>query len=398
MARQRVRLRGRFFLILFGMMGFVALGIVLLTGSGGTAEARYGDVTGTIDMTTAIIRDESTVSTDRYEKIIFSVVEGQSVANGAQIAQVFRLGYQDESTVTLLRLQREIYEYQKSMIGADAAAGLADIETRIADLEAQIRDAARGDSDADMLQLEQSLKSLQTERATYLQNNVQADATLTSLYSSLAEQENALSNWTRNIVNSAGNGVVSFYFDGYERVLNASQIDTINAALINSVVRGGNTASSLSTTTSETPLYRLVQNTHWYIAFVTRADEPMRTTAGEQYYVVFDDYSTLTYQGTALAPIVTESSVVNILEFNVDIGDLLDIRTVNAIVTKSAQGVMVPVDAIAYEAGIPSVEVQSGEATYRVTVNILAADEDNAVVAPANASDTLISGQRIIKP
>ena len=33
-----------------------------------------------------------------------------------------------------------------------------------------------------------------------------------------------------------------------------------------------------------------------------------------------------------------------------------------------------------------------------VTVNILAADEDNAVVAPANASDTLISGQRIIKP
>lgn len=398
MARQRVRLRGRFFLILFGMMGFVALGIVLLTGSGGTAEARYGDVTGTIDITAAIIRDESTVSTDRYEKIIFSVVEGQSVANGAQIAQVFRLGYQDESTVTLLRLQREIYEYQKSMIGADAAAGLADIETRIADLEAQIRDAARGDSDADMLQLEQSLKSLQTERATYLQNNVQADATLTSLYSSLAEQENALSNWTRNIVNSAGNGVVSFYFDGYERVLNASQIDTINAALINSVVRGGNTASSLSTTTSETPLYRLVQNTHWYIAFVTRADEPMRTTAGEQYYVVFDDYSTLTYQGTALAPIVTESSVVNILEFNVDIGDLLDIRTVNAIVTKSAQGVMVPVDAIAYEAGIPSVEVQSGEATYRVTVNILAADEDNAVVAPANASDTLISGQRIIKP
>lgn len=398
MARQRVRLRGRFFLILFGMMGFVALGIVLLTGSGGTAEARYGDVTGTIDITAAIIRDESTVSTDRYEKIIFSVVEGQSVANGAQIAQVFRLGYQDESTVTLLRLQREIYEYQKSMIGADAAAGLADIETRIADLEAQIRDAARGDSDADMLQLEQSLKSLQTERATYLQNNVQADATLTSLYSSLAEQENALSNWTRNIVNSAGNGVVSFYFDGYERVLNASQIDTINAALINSVVRGGNTASSLSTTTSETPLYRLVQNTHWYIAFVTRADEPMRTTAGEQYYVVFDDYSTLTYQGTALAPIVTESSVVNILEFNVDIGDLLDIRAVNAIVTKSAQGVMVPIDAIAYEAGVPSVEVQSGDATYRVTVNILAADEDNAVVAPANASDTLISGQRIIKP
>lgn len=398
MARQRVRLRGRFFLILFGMMGFVALAIVLITGGGGTAEARYGDVTGAIDATAAIIRDESTVSTDRYEKIIFSVVEGQSVANGAQIAQVFRLGYQDESTVTLLRLQREIYEYQKSIIGAEAAAGLGEIENRIATVEAQIRDAARGDSDTDMLELEQSLKSLQVERSTYLQNNVQADATLTSLYNSLAEQEQTLSNWTRNIVNSAGSGVVSFYFDGYERVLNATQLDTINAALINSVVKGGNTASGQSTTTSETPLYRLVQNTHWYIAFVTRADDPMRTTAGEQYYVVFDDYSTLTYQGTALAPIVTDSNIVNILEFNVDLGDLLDIRTVNATITKSAQGVMVPLDAIIYDAGSPSVEVKSGDATYRVAVNILAADEDNAVVTPVNASDTLVSGQRIVKP
>ena len=397
MARQRVRLRGRFFLILFGMMGFIALAVVLITSGGGTAEVRYGDVTGTIAASAAIIREESVVSTEKYEKIIFSVVEGQAIENGAQIAQVFRRGYQDESMVTLLRLQREIYEYQKNIVGTEAAAGLADIESRIATVESQIRDSARGDSTLDMLQLEQTLKGLQTERTMYLQNNVQADATLTSLYNSLAEQQQTLSNWTRNIVNSAGSGVVSFYFDGYERVLNASQLSTINASLINSVVKGGNTASALGTT-AETPLYRLVQNTHWFIAFVTKAGDPMRTVSGEQYYVVFDDYSTLTYQATAREPIVTESSVVNILEFNVDIGDMLDIRTVKATVTKSAQGVMVPVDAIEYEAGVPGVQVKSGDTTYRIAVNILAADENNAVVSPQNESDTLISGPRIVKP
>lgn len=397
MARQRVRFRGRFFLLVLGMIGFLALAIVLVVRRGGYAEARYGDVTGTIQTSGAIVRDESTVYTEAYEKIIFSVVEGQTVQTGAQIAQVFKRGYQDESMVTLLRLQREIYEYQKSVIGADAAAGLTEIENSIAAVEAQIRECARGDGAYDMLALEQSLKNLQAERATYLQANVQADGTLTSLYNSLTEQETALTNWTRDIVNSAGPGVISFYFDGYERVLNAAQLDTINASLLKSVLSGGNTASAAASTT-ETPLYRLVQNTRWYLAFLTDGDDPMRTVAGEQYYVVFDDYSTLTYQATALEPIVTTSSVVNILEFNVDIGNFLDVRSVKATVTRSAQGVMVPVDAIWFEEGVPMLEVESGDTSYRIAVNVLAADEDNAVVTPQNAGDALVSGQKVIKP
>lgn len=396
MARQRVRLRGRFFLILFGLIVVIAVAIVLARSGGGSAEVRYGDVSASMPVSAVIVRDESAVSTEKYEKIIFSVVEGEAIQNGAQIAQVFKRGYQDESMITLLRLQREIYEQQRKLITADASVGLQDIENRIATVESQIRDSARGDSSLDMLQLEQTLKDLQAERMTYLQNNVQADAALTGLYNSLREQEQTLANWTRNIVNAAGGGVVSFYFDGYERVLNASQLNMINAALVNSVVKGGNTANATDAA-SETPLYRLVQNTHWYIAFVTKAGQPMRTVAGEQYYVVFDDYSTLTYQATALEPIVTETNVVNILEFNVDIGDFLDIRTVKATITKSAQGMMVPVEMIAYEKGEPGVSIKSGETVYRVPVNILAADEDNAVIAAKNDTDTLISGQRIVK-
>ena len=273
MARQRVRLRGRFFLILFGLIVVIAVAIVLARSGGGSAEVRYGDVSASMPVSAAIVRDESAVSTEKYEKIIFSVVEGEAIQNGAQIAQVFKRGYQDESMITLLRLQREIYEQQRKLITADASVGLQDIESRIATVESQIRDSARGDSSLDMLQLERTLKDLQAERMTYLQNNVQADAALTGLYNSLREQEQTLANWTRNIVNAAGGGVVSFYFDGYERVLNASQLNMINAALVNSVVKGGNTANATDAA-SETPLYRLVQNTHWYIAFVTQSGPP----------------------------------------------------------------------------------------------------------------------------
>ena len=80
-----------------------------------------------------------------------------------------------------------------------------------------------------------------------------------------------------------------------------------------------------------------------------------------------------------------------------DIGDFLDIRTVKATISKSAQGMMVPVEMIAYENGEPGVAVKSGETIYRVPVNILAADENNAVIVAKNETDTLISGQRIVK-
>ena len=76
MARQRVRLRGRFFLILFGLVAIIAVVIVLAGSGGGSAEVRYGDVSASIPVSAAVIRDESAVSTEKYEKIIFSVVEG----------------------------------------------------------------------------------------------------------------------------------------------------------------------------------------------------------------------------------------------------------------------------------------------------------------------------------
>ena len=154
MARQRVRLRGRFFLILLGLIVVIAVAIVLARSGGGSAEVRYGDVSASMPVSAVIVRDESAVSTEKYEKIIFSVVEGEAIQNGAQIAQVFKRGYQDESMITLLRLQREIYEQQRKLITADASVGLQDIESRIATVESQIRDSARGDSSLEDLFLE----------------------------------------------------------------------------------------------------------------------------------------------------------------------------------------------------------------------------------------------------
>ena len=403
--KKKFRLNPRFFLIIGGLLVVAAGAFLILKFTGKTGTITFGNIDSTLKVSGTVIRDESVVSTDKFEKISFNVIEGQNIANNTLIATVFKQGYQDESMVAYLNLQKEIYAHQKMLLGREDAT-LNEYEEKILAVENIIRDIARGTSDSDLLTQEQQLKYLQQDRIDYLRNIVPVDTELNNLYTQLQDQENSIRNWTRDIINTAGDGIVSFYFDGYENVLSSSKLGTINVSLVNSVVRGSNTTKTVESS-SETQLYRLVKPNHWYVAFVTDIDSPMRVVEGETYFVNFSDYSENLYQGVARAPIVfsiadEESSsaqgVVNVLEFQVDIGSFVGIRTVNMLISKSAQGMMVSNDLIAFNEGIPCVYLQNGDSVMQVNIDVLASDEDNSIIQDASGMGTLVQGQKLVKP
>lgn len=396
-SRSRFRLKGRFFAVVFGALAAVALLVYLIVAGGGRNEIQFGSIDTSMEVSAAIIRDEKVVMTEPYEKVSFNVVEGQTINSGDLIAQVYKRGYQDDTAISLLKLQQEVYAYQMQLLAGQTPDALAEVNNNIATVEQQIRDTSRQEADLDMLQLEQQLKNLQSERSTVLRSIITPDGPLNTMYAGLDAQIQSQANWKRDIINESGTGIVSFYFDGYERVLSIDKLNTVNAALINSVVKGGNTANTTDSS-SETPLYRIVGNARWFLAFVTKSSEPMRLAQGEQYTVQFPDYSEQTYTATARETTVSENSVVNLLEFNTDIGSLVGVRTVAAIVTKSAQGLVVPLTAIDVVGGVPGVNIQYGEAPLRVEVDILGQDGKKAVIRAKNASDTLVAGQKYIKP
>ena len=397
MAKSKVRLKGRFFLMILGLTGVIALIAIIANLTKKTGEIQFGTLGADLEVSAAVIRDETTIMTEPYEKISYDVVEGATITNDQVIAQVYKRGYQDETMVTLLNLQKQIYTYQLQLLGGQEPAELSELNTSIATVEAQIRSVSRGESDLDMLDLEQTLKGLQTQRETLMQTIVTPDTTLSQLYTDLASQQATLAGWKKDIKNTSGTGIVSFYFDGYEQVLNVNKLSTINSALIKTVVKGGNTASTADST-SETPLYRIINNTHWFIAFVTDSSDPMRLAEGEQYSVVFTDYSDEAYTATARAGTVSENAVVNILEFNVDIGQLIGARTVAATISKSAQGLVVPLKAIEMVSGVAGINISYGDTVLRVEVDILSQDGKNAVIRAHNSTDTLTAGQKYIKP
>ena len=379
------------------LVGFIALVVVVANALKKTGEIQFGSLGADLDVNAAIIRDEKVIMSEPYEKITFDVVEGETVNNDQVIAQLYRRGYQDETMVTLLNLQKQIYDYQMQLLGGQAPQELVDLNTNIDEVEKQIRAVSRGQSTLDMLDLEQTLKDLEDQRVTLLQSVVTADTTLTQLYSDLKSQQNVMSSWKRDIKNTGGTGIVSFYFDGYEQVLNVNKLSTINSALVKNVVNGGNTAKNAEST-SEVPLYRIINNTHWFIAFVTNATDPMRLAEGEQYSVLFQNYSDQQYTATARASQVSENAVVNILEFNTDIGKLIGARTVAATISKSAQGLVVPLSAIQIISGMPGINISYGDSVLRVEVDILAQSDNKAVIRAHNASDNLTAGMKYVKP
>ena len=371
----------------------------VILGMGGFKKDRitYGSIGAELKVPAVIVRDESLVTASRYEKLSYYVLEGQSIENGTAVCEIYKRGYQDDSMVQYLNLSKQIYAYQMQLLGDSADALLADVNARIRTVEEQIASSARG-SGIDMLTLEATLKSLLDERTGTLKNLVAPDETLNKYYTDLANEEASIQTWKQKVVNNAGSGLISFYFDGYEQSLNASKISMINSHQINEIVKKNNTKVGTEYE-NEVPLYRLINPGHWLLAFVTDADDPLRLTAGEAYYITFPEFSQEDmYYATAREPIVSQNDVVNILELYMDIGKLVDVRTVNASITKSAQGLVVPVDAIDIIDGIAGLNIELGETIVRVEIDVLAEDGDKAVIREKNSSGMLAVGQKYIKP
>ncbi|MDL2217075.1 hypothetical protein LJC27_00275 [Christensenellaceae bacterium OttesenSCG-928-M15] len=392
----KVRFRFRFYVMIALLVVVLGVAIFLIVAGSKEGEIQSGAIRLSYDTKSVIIRDEQTFTTESYEKVLFDVIEGAQVEQGQQIAQVFRWGYQEETMQTLLDVQKEILTQQLASLDGIIRQDLEETTSAITLKEQEIRAAARGDNAKDMLGLELELKELLNRRSEILKD-IQANETLTELYSREQQQVDNINTWKRNITNDAGMGVISFYFDGYEGALSATKLDLLTSDLVSGVLRGSGATSTVQTE-SENPLYRLMDDQHFFIAFLTDKSTAFRVVAGEEYTVIFAGYADRPYTGTAYGSFVSGNQVVNILEFRQQMGDLTGVRVVEANILKDASGLQVPLDAIAYdEEGMPGIERKSGDTTTFIEIDVLSADAEQAIIRAKNGTD-LVAGQQYVKP
>ncbi len=393
MSRRRVRIKPKFYLILTLFVGIIVTVLVLALQDSAGGTLKQGSMEATITGKAVLIRDEMSISVDRYDRVEFSVGEGETVYEGMPIATVYKWGYTDDMAQTLLNTETEIYNAQKSQLSGVENAEFSSIELQIEQKRAAIRAAVSGTGEGDTLTLQNELKTLMEQRTTFLKNTVQPTEELTRLYNTREEKLSQLASYKTEIT-AAKDGRVSFYFDGFEQILNKDKLDTINAALVNTTVSG--TVDSLGGS-GDNLLYRLVNTRLWYAAFVTDGEEEAGLLEGQTYTVTFDGYEDQAFTATANELVHSEAGVLNMLEFTEDMGALLNSRVITLTANATLSGIVVPLDAIGNKDGASIITIENGDNDYDVQIDIIATNGENALIKARDGETTLSEGMRYKK-
>ncbi|MEG1772734.1 MAG: HlyD family efflux transporter periplasmic adaptor subunit [Clostridia bacterium] len=393
MVKKRKKIvKGKFFIFLF--IAFICVGGLLyfLLRPHKEGVLTTASLSCNIPITSVVIRDEKCYSAGKFERAFYIADEGGNVVKDSPIAQVFKWGYSENTMQALLNVQKNIYNEQIAINEGIDIQELNTTNARLKEISNDIRQIVAKTKDGDILTLEREMKTLLASRAIMLKEKTQPNEKLNALYALETEKKTGLSEWMSDYV-AIDAGTVSFYFDGYEQVINFEKLNLLNPELVRKIKKG--TGYSVLSGDNNI-IYRLVNRMHWYIAFLTDDNSPKRLVTNEEYVVSFEGFPDTPYIGKAVRVDISDGSVLNLIEFNQDIENFLSERTLKATVKKDATGMKVNTSAIKMMDGLAYIDVYIGENLIAVPIDVYAISGDYAIIKAQNGQEPLFEGQRYV--
>ena len=379
--KKKKKVRVSPWMILAIVLLLAAIGVVLyvLLHNGREEIAESGAMTYVLrDKSAVIIRDEYTYVSTELAKTDLHKEEGAEVKRGELLATAYKLGYSDELMQSLLNAREEVYRAQIERIGSTKDQKLDEINDGIDGVKSLIEACVMDRSGEDLESLYRQLDSLLKERTEYLKTKVQETEQLRSLYAAVPDREELISAWTEDV----------YYFDGYEQAMNVEKLNMLSADLIKRALKESGAAGW--TTDDKTRVCRVVNESKWYIAFVTTGDSMKRLASGIEYEVTIEGCGT--YTGVAKEPFLSGDEIVNLIEFTTPLGKLIELRSVKITVRATVSGVKVKSNAIIFEDHEPYIELIRSGAHHAIRIDILAVEGDRAIVRAHTPGDSLVEG------
>ncbi len=393
--------QARFYLILGAVLAVVIMVVVLIARAQATSLVEQGQTSFSATYDMLIVRTEVVYEAKNYGKTVFIAKEGQRVAAGDPIAQVFSWEYNDDTYSQLLSLQEQILNYETTVSLAGVIdPQLDDINSRISAKVAEIEAAVKEDRPQDALTLQRDLEALLTERTEYLSSVVMEDAALRDLYAQEDALEATISGW-RIDLNAGSDGIVSFYFDGCEKLMTPANIGKFTEEAL-AEVEAGKTIKTSETDAAYAPLYRVVNTNDWYVVMYSSTAIP-ELHEGSAYSLIFDEYLDNQYTGVVCNATTLENNggFVYTIRIQDDIGPLLGERRVTARLVGTQEGLRVRKSCVK-EAKTETEDgntvrynyVETADGQY-VQVQVIADDGNYYLVQPIEGQGSLVVGQRI---
>ncbi len=382
----------RFFVILGILVIGAIVAVILVMQSGQTAAVEWASTEFTANFDVLVVRDEVVYEAKNYGKTEFIAVEGERVEVGDPIVEVYEWGYNDTTYSELLDLQKTILDYEADVIRAGIIdEQLNDINGRIADKAKEIQVAVSGDN-LDLLMLERQMKELLDERSTYLRN-VMPDDQLTEYLKQETALLELIAGW-RQSVNANEPGLISFYFDGNEALMNKGNIGSFSRSALEEVIDGKIIETS-SDDQAFVPLYRVVKEDEWYVILLSEVDIP-EMFIGNGFSIIFDDYLDEQQTGVVFEKTILENNdgFVYTILIRGEIGALLGERRVSAKLYNVQEGMRVLRSCIRSTDEILYVETVDGQI---VPVYLIADDGEYVFIQTYADQPSLQIGQLLKK-
>ena len=393
MPSRRTRKPGAKFFILIGGIAVAAFLVIFFVFSSGTVKIVTGSIDFDTDQSTVVVRDEQVYKAENYGKATFLASEGERVAQGTPIAEVYKWGYNDKIMSDLVDVETKIEQYQENNLLLNVKdQDLAMINQSILNENIKISGIINGTAKGDLINEEKTLRQLMDNKQTYLHNKVKADAQLQNYYDQESQLQEKVDSWREQITAPAA-GVVSFYFDGREDLLNSKNLEQLTIKNINDIVNGS-TLPETGSTDTQRPLYRLVNNNQWYLLIVSGSPIDEFGSSAD-FQIAFNDYPDKQYTGKVVGKREEDAGYIYAIQINDDIGPLLNVRRADAKIHTTFTGIKVPSKSVKTVESVKGVYVIENNKRTFVAVNVLIDKGGQSIIKPVNAADTLQAGQII---
>lgn len=387
MARRQVKPRFFFFLaLLVALIFFVVRGF--LPSRTTEAVVMQAATSSQREVEAVVIRNESVVSSESTARVEFVAPEGTVVSSGEEIAYVYSAGYTEKELAKLEQIRQNIQAYHKTLLSNIVDAQLERLDSIVDSKAVEFRNMVRDKSNGNLLGVIKQLETSMVTRQEYMRQNKREDTKLTKLYSEENSQLNSISTW-RNVMKAETDGVLTFYLDGYEELINTDTIDGITPDVLHSVLSG----AQLQQSTRTSGIYKIVQQTGWHVAVLDSGD--WNPIIGQEYVFKLDSVPDISYSAVVESVQKSGDEVCAVLAVSDPIGPLLYHRSGSATLSINLQGLSVPKKAVVHENGQTGVWVYDGLNTSFVAVNVLSSDSTNSLVQPID-DGALSLGMRVL--
>lgn len=368
--------------MLLALIAAVALLIFFMTRGDPVREVAV--TTGTIGQTreldAVIMRDETVAYTDSYARVDYVAQECELVNAGDTVASIYASGYSEKEMDSLESTRKEIREYYNQILENILDENLEQLSAGVALRAGELQTIIQGREQGNLITVQGQLEQAMSDRQDYLRTSKREETQLSNLYQRETQLMNSIASW-RSDYAAPVSGIVSFYLDGYETLLDPDRYDQLTAADLRAVLRGDRVVQTGASRTS-TPLFKVVDSGSWSVLILTgeSADLP---SMGQTYILTLEGYEDYVYQATVSNYKRFDDATLIRMEVDQDVLPMLNVRATRASVGTQYSGLKLPREAVYTVNGVTGVYTRNGESYDFVPVDVTASDADYCLIAPA---------------